>query len=221
MVDIIVHHLDRSRSTRVLWLLEELRLPYTIELYQRDRNFRAPPELERVHPLGKSPVVTVDGDVLAESGAIIEELVDRFDDGRLRPEAGTPERRQYRYWLHYAEGSLMPPLLVKLITGRIRTAKLPFFIKPVARGIADKTDASFTDPELDKHVAFMEAHLGRHKYFAGSSFSAADIQMVFGVEAGAGRVSQLESAPNLAAWLQRVRGRDCYMRAIERGGPVV
>ena len=137
---LIVHHLNNSRSQRILWLLEELGLPYEIVKYQRDpQTMLAPPELRRVHPLGKSPVVTVDGLTLAESGAIIETLVERYGDVRLAPPPGSPEAVRYRYWLHYAEGSAMPPLLLKLIFDRIGSAKMPFFAKPVAKGIVDAT----------------------------------------------------------------------------------
>lgn len=220
MPEIVVHALEKSRATRILWLLEELGVAYTIRSYARDKNFRAPPELRAIHPLGKSPVVTVDGEVLAESGAIIEELVDTLGDGRLRPELGTPERRRYRYWLHYAEGSLMTPLLVKLITSRIRTAKVPFFVKPIARGIADKTDGNYTDPELQTHFAHIEAHLGEHDYFAGDAFSAADIQMAYGLVAGVDRAGLGGEVPNIAGWIDRIKGRDAYARAVEAGGPM-
>jgi glutathione S-transferase len=155
---ITVHHLNNSRSQRVLWLLEELELPYDIVRYERDpKTMLAPPELRKVHPLGKSPVVTTDeGLVLAESGAIIETLIERHGQGRLAPAAGSAEALRYRYWLHYAEGSAMPPLLLKLIFDRIESSKMPFFVKPVARMIAGKAKAGFVAPNLKTHLDFME-----------------------------------------------------------------
>ena len=163
MATITVHHLENSRSLRILWLLEELGLPYDLVEYPRDPvTMRAPPALARLHPLGKASVVTVkegeaDPYVLAESGAIIEHFVEA--EGRLAPPRGTAEHRAYRYFMHYAEGSLMPPLLLKLITGNVRTAKVPFLVKPVAKGIADKIDGTFTDPELKRHFDFLGGEL--------------------------------------------------------------
>ena len=216
-----VHHLNNSRSQRVLWLLEELGLPYEIVHYQRDpKTMLAPPELRRVHPLGKSPVVTTDeGMVLAESGAIIETLVEHYGDGRLSPVAGTPEALRYRYWLHYAEGSAMPPLLLKLIFDKIESAKMPFFIRPIAKGIAGKAKAGFVTPNLRAHLDFMEGELGKSEWFAGSEFTGADIQMSFPVEAARARGGLDDSRPRLMAWLARIHARPAYQRALERGGP--
>ena len=140
---IIVHHLNNSRSQRVLWLLEELGVPYEVKRYQRDRKtMLAPPELRAVHPLGKSPVIEDDGQVLAESGAIVEYLAERYGDGRLVPPAGTPERLRYRYWMHFAEGTAQPPLLLKLLFDRVETGPMPFFARPVARAIARRAKGS-------------------------------------------------------------------------------
>lgn len=217
---IIVHHLENSRSRRVLWLLEELGLAYDVVRYQRDpKTMLAPAELRAVHPLGKSPVV-VDGDeVLAESGAIIEALAERHDAGhRLSPVPGSPEMQRYRYWLHYAEGSAMPPLLMRLGFGRIRSAPMPFFAKPIARGIVDTALRTFIGPQLKLHFGYMEAELGKHAWFAGDRFTAADIQMSFPLEAGAQRVGY-DAYPNLRAFLQRIHARPGYQRALERGGP--
>jgi glutathione S-transferase len=219
MPDVVVHHLERSRSHRVLWLLEELGVEYRMKVYQRDpKTMRAPPELARIHPLGKAPVVTVDGDVLAESGAIVDELVDRFGNGRLRPEPGTDAFRRYRFWLHYAEGSFSPPLLVKLLCSKVRTAPVPFFVKPIAKEIAGKVDDNFTNPELVKHFAFIEAELAKSKWFAGDELSAADVQMSFPMEASMMRATG--ERPRMQAWLDAVRARPAYQRAIEKGGPV-
>ncbi len=161
---ITVHHLENSRSQRILWLLEELGLPYEIRRYQRDmQTMLAPPELLKVHPLGKSPVIT-DGDVtVAESGAIVEYLVGEHGGGRLIPPAGTPERRRYTYWLHFAEGTAMPPLLMKLVFDKIASTPMPFFAKPIAKAISSKVLASFVMPNIQRQLDFMEAELGAQR----------------------------------------------------------
>ena len=216
---ITVHHLNNSRSQRILWLLEELGLPYEIKRYQRDpKTLLAPPELRAVHALGKSPVIT-DGDAtVAESGAIVDYLVERYGNGRLVPAAGTPQRLRWTYWLHFAEGSAMPPLLLKLIFERIKVSPMPFFAKPIARGIADKVLAAFIDPNLRRQMAFMEADLAGGPWFAGTQFSAADIQMSFPVEAANARGALGADAPRLKDWLERAHARPAYRRALERGG---
>ena len=222
-VMIVVHHLNNSRSQRILWLLEELGLEYEIRKYQRDpKTMLAPPELRAVHPLGKSPVIT-DGDVtVAESGAIVEYLVGRHGDGRaegpLAPAAGTPERLHYTYFLHYAEGSMMPPLLLKLVFDRVESGPAPFFVRPIAKGIAAKVKDSFVMPQIRQHLAFLEGELGKRTWFAGSAFSAADIQMSFPLEAAAARGGLDGQYPNLVAFLERIHARPGYQRALERGG---
>ena len=217
---ITVHHLNNSRSQRVLWLLEELGLPCEIKHYQRDpKTMLAPESLRQVHALGKSPVIT-DGDVtVAESGAIVEYLVERYGDGRLAPAAGTPERLRYRYWLHFAEGSAMPPLLMKLIFDRIASSPMPFFAKPIARGISAKVIAGFVEPNLKRQLDFMEGELAGSDWFAGNAFSAADIQMSFPLEAAAQRAGLNASRPRLMAWLKRIHERPAYQRALASGGP--
>ena len=216
---IVVHHLNNSRSQRILWLLEELGLEYDIKRYQRDpKTMLAPPELRRIHPLGKSPVIT-DGDLtLAESGAIVEYLVGRYGNGRLVPAADTPEKLRYTYWLHYAEGSMMPPLLLKLIFDRLERAPMPFFAKPIARAIAQKTKASFIEPNINRHLDYMEAELGKAAWFAGETFTAADIQMSFPLEAATVRGGLNLSRPKLMTFLDRIHSRPAYKKAIERGG---
>ncbi|MBV6321691.1 glutathione S-transferase [Duganella violaceipulchra] len=217
---IVVHHLNNSRSQRVLWLLEELGLEYQIVRYQRDqKTMLAPPELLAIHPLGKSPVIS-DGDiVVAESGAIVEYLVDTYGNGRLVPPAGTAERRRWTYFLHYAEGSAMTPLLMKLIFDRVETSPAPFFVKPIARGIAQKVKASYIQPQIEKHLDYLEAELNQTPWFAGAEFSAADIQMSFPLEAAAARGGLDERRPNLMAFLKRIHSRPAFQRALERGGP--
>ena len=218
---ITVHHLNNSRSQRVLWLLEELGLPYEIKKYQRDaKTMLAPPELRRVHPLGKSPVVTSDdGLTLAESGAIIETVVERYGQGQLAPVAGTPEALRYRYWLHYAEGSAMPPLLLKLVFDKIENTPMPFFVKPIAKAISGKAKSGFITPQIATHLDFMEAELGKSLWFAGDTFTGADIQMSFPVEAAQSRGGLNASRPKLMAYLERIHARPAYQRALERGGP--
>jgi glutathione S-transferase len=216
---IIVHHLNNSRSQRVLWLLEELGLDYDIKRYQRDpKTMLAPPALRQVHPLGKSPVLA-DGDVtLAESGAIIEYLVERHGNGRLRPPLGTPGRVRYTYWLHFAEGSAMPPLVMKLVFDRIEKGPMPFFVRPIARGIAARVKKGFIEPNIARQLDYMEAELERQSWFAGDEFSAADVQMSFPLEAAAARGGLDARRPRLMDWLARIHAREPYRRALERGG---
>ena len=216
---ITVHHLNNSRSQRVLWLLEELGLEYEVRRYERDPvTMLAPPELRAVHPLGKSPVLTEGDLVLAESGAIVEYLVETHGKGRLVPAPGTPQRLRYRYWLHYAEGSAMPPLLLKLVFDRIAKAKMPFFAKPVARAIAARAKDSFIQPQIDQHLDYMEGELGRSRWFAGDEFSAADVQISFPLEAAAARAGLDGSRPRLMEFLARIHARPAYQRALARGG---
>ena len=220
MTTITVHHLDNSRSQRVLWLLEELGLPYEIVHYKRDaETMLAPATLRKVHPLGKSPVVT-DGDTtVAESGAIVEYLVERHGDGRLAPAPGTPERLRYTYWLHFAEGTAMPPLLMKLVFDKVATSPMPFFARPIARGISAKMISTFVQPNLKRQFDFMESELAARVWFAGDEFSAADIQMSFPLEAAAQRGGLDKRWPRLKAFVGRIHARPAYVRALERGGP--
>lgn len=217
---ITVHHLNNSRSQRVLWLLEELGLEYRVQRYERDPvTMLAPPSLRAVHPLGKSPVLT-DGDLtIAESGAIIEYLVERYGNGRLIPEAGTPQRLRYRYWLHYAEGSAMPPLLLKLIFSRLASPPMPALIRPIAGLIAKGVQNKYIDPQLRLHLGYMESELAKNAWFAGDSFSAADIQMSFPIEGARSRGGLDGRYPNLMKYLETIHARPAYQRALEQGGP--
>ena len=216
-----VHHLNNSRSQRVLWLLEELGLPYEITRYERNpQTMLAPPELRQVHPLGKSPVVTTDdGLVLAESGAIVETVIERYGQGRLAPAAGTPEALRYRYWMHFAEGSAMSPLLLKLVFDKIEGSKMPFFAKPIAKAIAGKAKGSFVMPNINAHLDYMESELGKSRWFAGEEFSGADIQMSFPIEVAQARGGLDKARPKLMAYLERIHARPAYKKALERGGP--
>jgi len=217
---ITLHHLNNSRSQRVLWLLEELGVEYDVKRYERDpATMLAPAALRAVHPLGKSPVIT-DGELtLAESGAIVEYLAGRYGDGRLVPAAGTANRLRYTYWMHYAEGSAMPPLLLQLVFSRIENGPVPLFIRPIARAIARRAKSAFIEPQIRLHLDFLEQELGRAAWFAGGDFTAADIQMSFPVEAAAARGGLDSTRPKLMAYLGRIHARPAYQRALEKGGP--
>jgi len=202
---IIVHHLENSRSQRVLWLLEELGVPYEVKRYQRDkRTMLAPPELKRVHPLGKSPVIEDEGVTVAETGAIVEYLVAKAE-GRFGALAGRDEALLYRHFLHYAEGSMMPPLLVKLVLARI-----PLFGKAGQRKF---------QPMIDVHLDYVEGELARRPWFAGAEITAADIMMSFPLEAAAARADARQGRQHLASWLDRIHARPAYRKALEAGGP--
>jgi glutathione S-transferase len=191
---ITIHHLNDSRSQRVLWLLEEMGLPYEVKRYQRDAKTNlAPPALKAIHPLGKSPVLD-DGEArMAETGAIIEYLLETYPSAGLRPAAGTPAARRLTYWLHYARG--------------------------VANGISKAMNANMIDPQITAHTSYWEAELGRSEWFAGDAFSAADIMMSFPIEAAGARIGYGADKPKLKAFLQKIHARPAYQRALERGGP--
>ena len=225
---LIVHHLETSRSQRILWLLEELGVAYEIRRYQRDPRTRlAPPALKKIHPLGKSPVITDDDAVLAESGAIIEYLVERYGAGapaelaHLEPARGTAEYRQCRFWMHYAEGSLMNWLVMKLVFDTIPRQPMPFFVRPVARTLCAEVRQRLVDPNLQTALAFVDGHLAEHRWFAGEHLTMADFQMSFAVEAALARAADPQAWPRLAAYAQRMRARPAYQRALGKGGPVV
>ena len=217
---ITVHHLENSRSQRVLWLLDELALPYQVTRYQRDeKTMLGPPELRAVHALGKSPVIT-DGDTtLAETGAIVEYLLERHGQGRLRPAEHSEALLRYRYWLHFAEGSAMPPLLMALVFDRVANGPMPFFVRPVARAIAGRVMDLLVRPNLTSQFDFMEAELQRYPWFAGADFSAADIMMSFPLEAAARHAGLDESRPAMMKFLDRIHARPAYQKALKRGGP--
>ena len=199
-----VHHLNNSRSQRVLWLLEEIGAPYEVIRYQRKPNMLAPSELKRVHPLGKSPVIDDHGKKLAETGLIIEYLVESY-----APDFAPPRQSdlywRYKYWLHYAEGSLMPPLLLKLVIDRLGLLGLP------AR--------KFVDAQIKLHLDFLESELGASPWFVGDRFSAADIILSFPLEAATARGGLDKTRPKLFDFLRRIHARPAYQRALEKGGP--
>ena len=215
---LVVHHLNNSRSQRVLWLLEELGVPYEVKRYERDaETMLAPPALKAIHPLGKSPVITDDGKTIAETGAIVEYVIETYGRGRLIPAAGSPERLRYTYWLHYAEGSAMTPLLLKLVFTAL-PARAPGLLKGLVKAIAGKAQQGFVDPQLKTHIDYWEAELSKTPWFAGPEFTAADIMMSFPLEAGAARAGA-DSRPHVKAFLARIHARPAYQRALEKGGP--
>jgi len=215
---ITVHHLENSRSQRILWLLEELGLEYEVKRYNRNpKTMLAPPELEQVHPLGKSPVITDGGNTVAETGAIIEYLVAKAD-GKLAPKPGTPEHLDYVYWLHYAEGTLMPLLVMKLIFGRLNKSPMPLPLRPFAGLIAMGVQQKFLNPRLTSNLAFIDAELGKKEWLAGKDFSAADVMMSFPLEAADAR-GGLGDYPNIVKFVKRIHAMPGYKKALERGGP--
>jgi len=215
-----VHHLNSSRSHRVLWLLEELGVPYQIERYQRDpQTLLAPPALKNIHPLGKSPVVT-DGDVtVAESAVILEYLVERYGDGRLIPAPGSADLRHYRYFMHYAEGSAMPPLLLKLVFGRFWQS-MPWLLRPLGKAISTTVQTRFIDPQLRTHMRYLDEHLAAHTWFAGDQFTVADVQMSIPIEAFLARGPKDLPVPQLSAFEERIHARPAYQEALRKGGPL-
>lgn len=215
---ITVHHLNNSRSQRILWLLEELGLEYEVKRYERDsETMLAPDSLRSVHPLGKSPVITDEELTLAESGAIVEYLVERYDNGRLAPLVGTSDRLRYTYWLHYAEGSAMPPLVMQLIFNQVEE-KSPFFLRPVAKVITRKVKQTYLEPQISQQLGYMEAELEKSTWFVGDEFTAADIQLSFPLEAAASQSNLDAGYPQLKTFLERIHARPAYQKAIKRGG---
>jgi len=213
-----VHHLNNSRSQRVLWLLEELGTPYEIRHYQRDsKTMLAPAELRAVHPLGKSPVITDGGLTIAETGAIVEYIIELYGQGRLLPPPASPEALRYRYWLHFAEGSAMPPLVMTLLFGEI-PKRAPALVRPIARMIGKTVQDSYLGPMIDAQLDLMESELSHSTYFAGAELTGADIMMSFPVEAAATR-NGLGNRPRLAAWLAALHARPAYQAALKKGGP--
>ena len=225
---LVVHHLETSRSQRILWLLEELGVPYELKVYKRDKTTRlAPPELKAIHPLGKSPVLTDAGQVVAESAVIIEYIVEKYGHlgtgelAHLAPAAGTPDYWQAKYWMHYAEGSLMNWLVMKLVFSTIPTRPMPFFAKPIARGLCEKVQTTLIDPNVQNSLNFIEGHLAKHAWFAGPHITMADFQMSFAIEALLSRSTATAQYPHIVAYHKRMRARPAYQRAEAKGGPTI
>jgi glutathione S-transferase len=220
---ITVHHLENSRSHRVLWLLEELDLRYDLVRHARHpETLLAPAALRAIHPLGKAPVLVEDGVVMAESGAIIDYLLQRHDLARrFSPPPGSSDWLAYRYWLHYAEGSLMPPLVMTLVLSRMARAPMPFFARPVARALVGGTMKRFVGPQLKRHLDFLDGDLAPRRGSAGDEFTAADVQMGYPLEAAMSRARDGQERPHVQAFLQRIRARPAYRQALAVGGPAV
>ncbi|MBA3069446.1 MAG: glutathione S-transferase [Hyphomonas sp.] len=216
---ITLHHLEKSQSIRILWLLEELGAPYEIKLYDRDPKTRlAPAAYKAVSPLGTAPVIT-DGDVtLAETNAIIDYILDQYGNGRLRPAAGTPERAPYLFWFHTAQGSLQPLLTNKFVMMAM-TTRAPFLVRPVAKSLVAALDAGFFGPRLNALMGEIEKALGKHKWFAGDELTAADIVMGYSMELCAHRAGMDEKRfPNGHRFLKQMREYPSYIRAMEKDG---
>ena len=216
---ITVHHLNNSRSQRILWLLEELEIPYELKFYERDpKTMLAPRALRNVHPLGKSPVLTDDNNTVAESGAIIEYILKNYGNNKLRPQPNTPEDLLFTYWLHYAEGSAMPPLVLSLVFSQAPQRPMLFLVKPVVRGFCEKVLSSYVNPLIKSNIDFIENELKNKLWFTGQEFSAADIQMSFPLEAAAARGYLNSQHPKLMNFLERIHSREAYQKALEKGG---
>ena len=215
----VVHHLNNSRSQRILWALEELGISYEVKRYERDPKTKlAPSALRQIHPLGKSPVITDNGNTVAESGAIIEYLLQTYEDHNLLPGEGSEEKHQYRYWLHFAEGSMMPPLVLRLIFEKITTSPMPFFARPIIRKMAKKVMDVYVKPDIDNNMDLIEDHLGKHEWFAGEQLTGADIQMSFPLEASVARGLDPARYPRICAFVERIHARPAYQRALAKGG---
>lgn len=216
---IVVHHLTNSRSQRVLWALEELGVPYEVKHYERDLQTNlAPDSLKKVHSLGKSPVITDGYITVAESGAIIEYLAQTYGESDFIPETKSEAHRQYLYWLHFAEGTLMPQLLLKMIFEKIVKGSMPFFVKPIAKGIMKKIMASYVGPNITNNLDFIESHLKNNQWFAGEKLSGADFQMSFPLEAWVARNKTDKNHPEIIAYVKRYQARAAYQKALESGG---
>lgn len=215
---IIIHHLQNSRSQRLIWLMEELGLEYEVKVYARDPVTNlAPAEYRALHPLGKAPVVSVDGKVLVETGAIIDYFMDRYPEKNLCPPLNHAARDRYQYWMHAGEGSLMPLLVMTLFFNRMETSP-PFFIRPIVKAVTGRVREAYLTPSTRKMLDYIEAELGRSDWFAGDEMTAADIMMSFPVEAAMSRANTGKACPNTLAWLERIHARPGYKIAVEKGG---
>ncbi|MGV6850924.1 MAG: glutathione S-transferase [bacterium] len=216
---ITLHHLNNSRSQRILWMLEEAQLPYAIEKYQRDSiTMLAPSSLMEIHPLGKSPVISYKGETIAESGAIIEYLADMSTEVKLKPEKSDPHYYNYLFWMHYAEGSVMPYLLLRLVFNRISEKKVPFFVKPIVNKIVSTVMDGFVTPNIDRSMDFINSHLEQNEWFAGTQLSGADIQMSFPLESAVARNVIKPEHQAIKKYVDKIHARPAYQKALEQGG---
>lgn len=217
---ITIHHLENSRSVRILWLLEELGLEYNVVVHTRNETGLAKEDYKELHPIGKSPIL-VDGDtVIAESGAMIEYLLDYYGEGKsLRPPIRTPERNRYNYWLHASEGSIMNVAAIALVLNRM-DSKTPFMIRSIVKAVTGKVRGAYVTPNVTKILDYTEAELGKYKWFAGDDFTAADIQMGFTMNVLEARCGLYDRYPNCKRWIQQAQARAAYKRALETGGAI-
>lgn len=216
---ITLHHLDHSRSQRVIWFLEELQIPWQMVTWQRERTMLAPEGLKEIHPLGKAPIIKDNNRVIAESAVILEYLQERYDPlNRFKP-SHSESFYDYRYWMHYAEGSLMPLLMIQLVLGKLGAAPVPWLLRPMGRALAKGIQHKWLNGQLMTHARFLEQHVARQPWFAGEQFSVADIQMSYPVLA---LLARNESAhfPALVAWRNRIQEREAFQIAIAKGGPL-
>lgn len=210
-----LHHLEYSRSMRILWALEELDLSYTLKNYKRLPSMSAPPELKKIHPLGKAPILTDDDMVIAESAVILDYLQSEYDAAQHFKPQDKKANNDYQYWMHYAEGSLMPYLVFTLVISQLESKKVPFVVRPMTKVIGQQLQNQFSKPRIKEHVAFLEHHLSQHEYFAGDQFSFADIQMLFPLEALASRQSEIKT-PQIEKFIHRMNQRDALKRAKQK-----
>lgn len=217
---ITLHYLENSRAQRILWLLEELGIEYEVKHYYRDKVTQlAPAALKKVHPLGKSPVIT-DGEVcVSESAAIVEYLIDKYGKGKLIPSDDEQAMLKYREFMHYAEGTIMPFLVFTLIFNKIKEAPMPFFVKPIAKMIANKTLQGFVTPNVTSNLDYLEKQVAATGWFAGDTITGADFMMSFPLEAAAMRINLKIDYPNLAQYLDSIHTMPSYQRAVEKGLP--
>ncbi|BDH47519.1 glutathione S-transferase [Salmonella enterica subsp. enterica serovar Choleraesuis] len=216
---ITLHHLDHSRSHRVIWFLEELQVPWEMVTWQREGSLLAPPGLKQIHPLGKAPIIEDREQVIAESAVILEYLQENYDPlNRFKPHH-VGDAQNYRYWMHYAEGSLMPLLMIRLVLGKLGQSPVPWLLRPVGRALSHGIQSKWLSGQLKTHADFLEKHLCAHRWFAGSNFSAADIQMSFPVLALLAR-NESQQLPALVDWRNRIQEREAYQTAVQKGGPL-
>ena len=217
---ITVHYLNNSRAQRILFMLEEMGTPYEINVFKRVEGL-APEGMKKIHPLGKSPVITDGDNTIAESGAIVEYLATKYgqDSMVVSGEPDDPAVLNYRYWMHYAEGSLTPLLVMKLIFDRIENAKVPFFVKPISKGIVKQVMTSYLGPNLGTQFAFVEDYLGKNEFFGEDRMTAADVMMLFPLEGAMAQPAFAEKHPNMLDYVKRMQARPAYQRALEAGEP--
>lgn len=221
---ITLHHLEHSRSIRILWALEELEVGYTLKYYRRRPDMAAPKELKQIHPLGKAPILTDEQRVIAESAVILDYLQRKYDDKQLFKPSDEDNLNWYAYWMHYAEGSLMPYLVFTLVTEQLKGKSVPFIARPLTTVVAKQLQQQFSIPRLKEHIVFLEEYLAKSAYFAGEHFSFADIQMVFPLQGLLASWNKPEDLPMIRAYVERVCQRPAYLRACEKspdGGRII